>query len=481
MINLSFEQKEDLGLKYVLDMLRPVSPYGVKRLRSEGFYGPDSLGALNRELDNVGMMLSELSSNKRAVLDVQHELSALKDISGTLRTGENSRLGEIDFFELTAFCLRIKALIPRFSELKCSLGLDGISFGSPDDALKILDPADTLRLSFYVESSRSEELLSARNEKLALEKRLHEEPEKREEILAARLIASKNEERALDKIYEEMSDAIRPLIPAIRQNAEAAGRLDLVICKALLAEKYSCTRPEIKGESLILESAVHPEISDALAERNRSFTPIDIELPTGISVLTGANMGGKSVAIKTIALNIALAMSANFVFCRRAVIPCFSRIELINRDFSNAIGGLSSFGGEIIRFNEAAARLKEGGLSFIAMDEFARGTNAEEGAAIAKAVVRYLSDKNAVSILATHYDGTAKYAAKHYQVKGLTRHEEINGSALDGMRSIENAMDYGLKEVEPGLACPRDALSICRILGMDSDILDCAENLLTEG
>ncbi|MBR6025167.1 MAG: hypothetical protein IK069_00250, partial [Firmicutes bacterium] len=439
-----------------------------------------SIDELNRELDNVSLMLEELSLSERAVLDVHHELSALKDVLGTLKTGESSRLGEIDFFELTAFCLRFKSLLPRFSELKCSGSLAGVAFNDPSAALKILDPADTGRLSFFVESSRSAELLEARNEKKELEKRLHEEPEKREEILSARLIASKKEEKALDKIYAEMTEAIRPLLASIRQNAESAGRLDLIICKARLAKKYGCVRPKIGGGSLRLMAAVHPEIADALSERKRDFTPIDIELPTGISVLTGANMGGKSVAIKTVALNIALALSGNFVFCEKAEIPCFSRIELINKDFSNAIGGLSSFGGEIIRFNEAAGRLKEGGLSFIAMDEFARGTNAEEGAAIAKAVVAYLADKNAVSILATHYDGTARYAARHYQVKGLSKNVENSGSALDGLRSIENAMDYGLIEVEPGLACPRDALSICRILGMDESILRQAEKVLTD-
>lgn len=482
MINLSYEQKEELGYKYVTDMLSPVCPYGVKRLKSEGFYGPDDRAALDAELDNIALVLSTLNADERTVLDIHHELSALKEISGSLKTAENADLSEIDLFELTAFSLRIKSLIPMLERLAIYKKLSGVEFEDVSEVLKILDPAGTERLSFYVESSRSKELLAARNRKKELEKRLKEEPEKREEILTERLLASKDEELALGKIYREMTEALRPHLGLLAKNAESAGRLDALICKAKLAKQFGCVRPKVGTDSLIIKGAIHPEIRDALSSRGRDFMPIDIELPVGVSVLTGANMGGKSVAMKTVALNTALALSGIFVFADDAEIPCFDRIELINRDFSNAAGGLSSFGGEIVRFNEAAERLKEGGLSFIVMDEFARGTNAEEGAAIAKAVVKYLSDKNAVSILATHYDGTAKYAARHYQVKGLRKLENENIGVLknEGLRIVENSMDYGLISVDIGQDCPRDALNICRILGMSEDILDFAENALTK-
>ena len=176
-------------------------------------------------------------------------------------------------------------------------------------------------------------------------------------------------------------------------------------------------------------------------------------------------------------LNTALALSGCFVFCKKAEIPAFARLELINRDLSDAERGLSSFGGEILRFGEAVSRLGEG-LSFIAMDEFARGTNTEEGEAIARAAVSFLADQNAISLLTTHYDHTAELAARHYQVKGLKKLESLPaqdapaGTQTDRLRVIEAAMDYGLIEVEPGTECPKDALTICRLLGMDERILE---------
>ena len=293
----------------------------------------------------------------------------------------------------------------------------------------------------------------------------------REALLTRREAAAKDEERALAGIYAEMSEALRPCLPALRQNAAAAGRLDAAIAKALLARRFGAVRPDMGGDALILRDAVSPHIAAALEARGRAFTPITAALPRGVTVLTGANMGGKSVAVKTMALNVALALLGFFVFCAEARIPLFDRMELINRDFSDAEGGLSSFGGEILRFNAAAEKLKGGGLSFIAMDEFARGTNAREGSAIARGVVKYLADKNAVTILATHYDGTAEAAARHYQVRGLRKLRDGEMQGQDALRRIENAMDYGLIPVDREAECPRDALKICGLLGMDPEIL----------
>ena len=125
MIKLSYEQKEELGLKYVFDMLEPVCPYGIKRLKEEGFYDSKRQAELERELENTALVLDALQSDLRAVSDLRHELSALKEISGSLKTGESSYLSEIDFFELTGFCLRIKSLIPLFKHMPNAEKLSG--------------------------------------------------------------------------------------------------------------------------------------------------------------------------------------------------------------------------------------------------------------------------------------------------------------------------------------------------------------------
>ncbi|MBE7002662.1 MAG: hypothetical protein E7425_00040 [Ruminococcaceae bacterium] len=478
MIELTFEQKEDIGVKYVRDLLEPVCPYGVRRLKAEGFYAPGQKDALERELDNVALLLAALETDETAVLNLRQALGGLKELTGTMACCEERALTEVELFDLTSFCLRLKALIPRAEALACYGELDGVRFVPVDGALAVLDPSGSERLSFYVEDARTSALAAAREDKRALERRLRESGADRAALLAQRQEAVKREEDALAEIYRGMSEALRPHLGALRACADAAGRLDAALSKALLARRFGCCRPAVGGDTLRLTDAVHPQLAAALEERGRSFTPISVELSRGVTVLTGANMGGKSVAMKTVVLNAALALSGCFVFCRDAAVPMFDRLELINRDFSNAAEGLSSFGGEILRFNAAVEALAGGGLSFIAMDEFARGTNAREGAAIARAAVRFLSEKNAVTLLATHYDGTADYAVRHYQVKGLKRlsdDAEMSGTGTDRLRRIENAMDYGLIPVEPGTECPRDALRICHMLGMEQTILDYIE------
>ena len=479
MIRLTFEQKEELGYNTVRSWLQPASPYGKTRLKEEGFYGPGQQEALEHEFDNVAVLLAALAENEAAVLSLHQAFSGLKEVRGTLAACRERTLSEVELYELTAFCLRLRDAIRKAETLPGHAELKEISFISPEPAVRILHPEESSRVSFYVEDARTPQLQAAREEKRAVERRLREENTGRPALLEERQEAVRKEEEALGEIYREMSEALRPLVPLLEADAEAVGRLDAVIAKAVLAKRFGCCRPETGGDSLVLEEAVHPPVAGALEARGSRFVPLSAELSRGVTVITGANMGGKSVALKTVVLNTALALSGCFVFCRRAKVPMFENLELINRDFSNAERGLSSFGGEILRFNEAVSRLGQG-LSFIAMDEFARGTNTEEGEAIARAAVGFLSKQNAVTLLTTHYDDTAALAVRHYQVKGLKKLEElpegaVSGTGTDRLRLIAQAMDYGLIEVEPGTKCPRDAIAISRLLGLPEEILKEAE------
>ena len=87
-------------------------------------------------------------------------------------------------------------------------------------------------------------------------------------------------------------------------------------------------------------------------------------------------------------------------------------------DLQSIQSGLSGFGSEIVQFQKALAEVEQG-YSLFLLDEFARGTNPDEGAIIVQAVTRYLNDVNAISLLTTHYDKVAEHARIHYQIIGL--------------------------------------------------------------
>ena len=103
--------------------------------------------------------------------------------------------------------------------------------------------------------------------------------------------------------------------------------------------------------NLYLSSA--REAVDLLSEQGRSFVPVSISLTPGATVITGANMGGKSVAMKTVALNV-LLMQAGFLVCaKKAKMPLFESVLMLFEDMQSIQSGLSGFGSEIVQFQKA--------------------------------------------------------------------------------------------------------------------------------
>ena len=249
-----------------------------------------------------------------------------------------------------------------------------------------------------------------------------------------------------------------------------------MIQKALFAVRYGGVRPEITDGALELVDMVNPEIVDLLSEQRRTFVPVSISLDRGATVITGANMGGKSVAMKTVALN-ALLFQAGFLVCaREAKMPLFHSVKMLFDDLQSIQSGLSGFGSEIVHFQKALDEVEQG-YSLFLLDEFARGTNPDEGAVIVQAVTKYLGDVNAISLLTTHYDKVAEHAAAHYQIIGLRDidpeaiRRELAATTEDGVQVIARHMNYGLYRVEGKSDCPRDALNICRMLSLKEEIL----------
>ena len=84
--------------------------------------------------------------------------------------------------------------------------------------------------------------------------------------------------------------------------------LDLLLAKARLARRFGCVRPEIDPQGRVEASdMIHPEVADHLRARGGAFTPVSLMLERGTTVITGANMGGKSVSLKSTTLNLLLA------------------------------------------------------------------------------------------------------------------------------------------------------------------------------
>ena len=479
MISVSFDDKVKIGLQYVRESLHGCCPFGQERIRHLRFYTPDERGELETELGNVERAAAAAGGLKDTYDRIMIVLCQLKDIRTSLRRcAEGEVPDHVELFEIKGYLQRLESLIPLLAEMDASVRLEGISLHDPAPALAVLDPDNTRSRGFYIPDGATPMLREIRQAKKQVEEQLYHAgtDAERDDLRMKRTRICAEEESEEMKVRRAMGAALAPMVPDLLADADTVGRLDFLIQKALFAVRFGGVRPEITDTALELEDMVNPELVDLLAEKGRRFVPVSIALDRGATVITGANMGGKSVAMKTVALN-ALLFHAGFLVCaKRAKMPLFHSVKMLFDDLQSIQSGLSGFGSEIVEFQKALDEV-ERGYSLFLLDEFARGTNPDEGAVIVQAVTRYLNGVNAVSLLTTHYDKVAEHARVHYQIIGLrdVDPEQIRGelaaTAEDGVAVIARHMNYGLYRVEGKSDCPRDALNICRMLSLKPEIL----------
>lgn len=477
MIKPSFSQKSACGLKYILDRTEPCSAPGKNALKKIEFYTPDAKEELLTELENVEKLKRAVALRAKEISQLESVFFHLKDLHNTFDRLSRATLDEVELFELKAF-LRLTRQASGIAEtLSEKYGLKAVAFRKTEKAFELLE-ADKGE-GFFVDDALSEKLLAARREKETANAALAR-AKNEAELAAARqrhLNAAAKEDAAQEEARERLSALLRPFAEDFAFNSELAGRLDLMLAKARLAYASDAIKPIVGGDELKLIQMTNPEIEEKLRLRGSDFTPVSIEANRGVTLITGANMGGKSVALKTIALNVLLAQLGYFVYAREARVPLFDFVEIVNENMQSVDRGLSTFGGEIVKLNSVMERLKKGMFGLCLMDEFAGGTNFEEGSRIFRAVERALNEMNGIFILTTHFDGVSADAKALYQVKGLSGADlksldrEIESGA-DGTELIAQYMDYGLVRVDDKTkGVPKDAVAVCRLLRIDQDVL----------
>ena len=191
-------------------------------------------------------------------------------------------------------------------------------------------------------------------------------------------------------------------------------------------------------------------------------------------------MGGKTVTLKTIVLNLMLSQCGFFVFAEEAVFPMLDFIYFISDDMQSISKGLSTFGAEIIKLKQVVECVKRGD-GFVALDEFARGTNPKEGYYLVKSLAEYLNKFGSISLISTHYDGVAGENMEHYQVIGLKNLDfealkhKIDLNKRHSVEIIQEHMNYKLEKVCSKDEVPKDALNISILLGLENEIVKIAK------
>jgi DNA mismatch repair protein MutS2 len=481
-MELTMEQKIAMGFQYILNRLSPSSPYGQELARRIAPYPREQKEQLEEELHNLTCLIAHEQEIRALKAEIRRAFMQMKDIRPALRKGREMVLSDLELFELKNFLLYSDKAGRLAGQLTRRTGIRGICYIDTREALDLLDPDGRRIPSFAIYDSYSPELAEIRIRKRQIERQMEtaQQDETRwQELREARTREAVREEAAEAEVRQRLTDALLPYFVSIQANAETTGRLDLLFEKQRAAGfgRHSVC-PGITEHHLEIRTAENPWVSSVLREKRLEFTPLSITLDYGTGVITGANMGGKSVALQTIALNTWLALCGFYVYAKEAQIPLFDSMMIISEETQSVKRGLSSFGAQIVQVKQMIARIPDQ-FCFLIMDEFARGTNPEEGAALVRAVTRYLNECRVIALLVTHFDHVAEYARVHYQVAGLrdmdmeqvSREIAAAGEAR-AVAVIAEHMNYGIFRVEREADCPKDAFRICRLLGLQDEVMD---------
>lgn len=464
--------KEMEGFSFVMGLIDTVSPYGNQQKRSLQPYKEKE--ALSIELKKTKVFSEKIVKYKDSYDELRHYLSELKDIKAVVESSMKKQvLSVVDLFELKYFLIRMH----KIEKLWRIFGEEDLVFYVLPELTKLLDPKGEELSTFYIYEEYDEELQELREERKYLERRIREkrsEEDKNILLLERRKILAKEEE-AEYRVRKDLSEAISGYGVELLHNMSEIGRMDLLLAKAKVAKEYGCAVPILIEEGpLVLEEAWHPYFQHLLEKRSKKQTRISIELKPGSTALTGANMGGKSVALKTIHLNVFLVQCGILPFAKSMTCPFLDEVHLLHEDQEEVRQGLSSFGGEVLKIREILDNLGER-PSLILLDEPARGTNPLEGTAIVGGLLNYFKGTGHFLMVATHYDLHHLSGIERYQVRGLKeltleRNEssQISDSRVLVDRLQEN-MDYSLEKWD-GSPTTGDAVKIAEYLGFREEL-----------
>ncbi len=292
-------------------------------------------------------------------------------------------------------------------------------------------------------------------------------------------------EQEEERVRELLSRKIAEKEAVLLANCEKMGALDLALARAIYAIKHDLTKPEITEEHVIaFEDGRNLQVEDIIREKGKTFCPISLSLADGVTMITGANMGGKTISLKLAGQIPILAQYGFFVPAKHAKIGLSNYMQILIGDSQSVERGLSSFGSEMEELKEILDKGQE--RSLILIDEIASGTNPTEGTALTKSLVDYLIEKPYISLITTHFESvTERKDIVNMQVRGLAdcnftllNREIQHANRRDRINIISKYMDYRLYRVDSEAQVPKEALSIAAMLGINKEIIEGAKKYM---
>ena len=267
-----------------------------------------------------------------------------------------------------------------------------------------------------------------------------------------------DEENEVYRILYTLTAMVSDRANELTDNMHLIEKLDYFFSKGKLSIELDAVEPKINFDRQIkLIDARHP-----LMDRETDV-PLTFELGNtyrGV-VITGPNTGGKTVAIKTVMLNLVMAQCGLHICCKNADICMNSGYFCDIGDGQNISDNLSTFSSHIKNVLNILKEIDEN--SFVIMDELGSGTDPQEGMGIAIAILEKLLESKANFLVTTHYPEVKEYAGKN---------EGIENARMTFDKDTLKPT-YKMVIGEAGESC---AFYIADRLGMPSDMLNTAVN-----
>ncbi|HET6267604.1 MAG TPA: endonuclease MutS2 [Acidobacteriota bacterium] len=273
-----------------------------------------------------------------------------------------------------------------------------------------------------------------------------------------------------DRFADECKRILRELTALAAKHAEILDwslrqlvDLDLLFARGRFGKAFNCSVPELTSEFRIdMRNARHPLLQDTLSRQNRAVIPFSYSLNADQKalVVTGPNTGGKTVFLKTTGLLLLMAHCGIPIPADEGtVLPELSSIQADIGDQQSIAESLSTFSSHIRNIVGILSNLKE--RSLILLDELGTGTDPEEGAPLAVAILQHLLRFNVKTLITSH-------------------HSALKMFAYQNAACVSAAMEFDSSRLQPTYRILLDqvgashGIDIAEQLGLPSDILQSA-------
>jgi len=277
--------------------------------------------------------------------------------------------------------------------------------------------------------------------------------------------AIREEEQEAARILAELTAAVHAHGPQLETYIAVIGELDWLFARAQLAERMDASAPVIEHVPRVaLRAARHPLLlAQSWRDPARGVVPADVDISPErpLLLITGPNAGGKTIALKTLALCALMAQTGCHVpAAEGSRLPVFEGLYAIIGDEQSVAENLSTFSAFVKQIREVLAEAD--GRSLVLVDELGAGTDPDEGAALAQAILETLADRGTLVVATTHLEPLRAFASSEPRARNAS--VEFDTATL--------APTFRLRYDVPGQSY---ALAIAGRLGLSPELIERAQ------